>query len=225
MHNILLIDDDERLGELLTQYFKQFDLSLHHALRPSDGIKQLGIHSFDLLILDVMLPEMDGFEVCKQIRKTNDIPILMLTARGEVTDRIVGMEIGADDYLPKPFEPRELVVRIQSILKRAKHQNVNADILDFGDLVIDTDMRSVRINDEYVSLSSMEYSLLNILASKPNKVFSRDEILNHLKGIDVDIYSRATDIQISRLRQKLKPCNHIKTIRGTGYTFAAKTSS
>ncbi len=225
MHDILLIDDDERLGELLSQYFKQFDLSLHHALRPSDGIKKLETHSFDLLILDVMLPEMDGFEVCKQIRKTNDIPILMLTARGEVTDRIVGMEIGADDYLPKPFEPRELVVRIQSILKRAKYQDSNADVLDFGDLVIDTNMRSVSINNKNISLSSMEYSLLNILANKPNKVFSRDEILNHLKGIDADIYSRAIDIQISRLRQKLKPCDYIKTIRGTGYTFSARASS
>jgi len=225
MHNILLIDDDERLGKLLTQYFEQFELSLYQALRPSDGIKLLKTKPFDLLILDVMLPEMDGFETCKHIRKTSDIPILMLTARGEVTDRIVGMELGADDYLPKPFEPRELVVRIQSILKRSKHHGTRPDILNFGDLIIDTNMRNASIDNNDIPLSSMEYNLLLILASQPNKVFSRDEILNSLKGIDADIYSRAIDIQISRLRQKLKPCNYIKTIRGAGYTFSAKTVS
>lgn len=225
MHNILLIDDDQRLGDLLSDYFKQFDMQVDHAIRPSDGFTKLKSNDYELIILDVMLPEMDGFEVCKTIRKSSDIPILMLTARGEVTDRIVGIEIGADDYLPKPFEPRELVVRIQNILKRTKKtSNNNAQTLKFEDLSIDKELRQVSINSNTITLSSMEYNLLVLLAEKPNKIFSRDEILNYLKGIDADIYSRAVDIQISRLRQKLKPCDYIKTIRGSGYTFAAKIS-
>lgn len=225
MHNILLIDDDQRLGDLLSEYFQQFDMQVDHAIRPSDGFAKLKSNDYELVILDVMLPEMDGFEVCKTIRKSSDIPILMLTARGEVTDRIVGIEIGADDYLPKPFEPRELVVRIQNILKRTKKtSNNNAQTLKFENLTIDKELRQVSVNSNAVTLSSMEYNLLILLADKPNKIFSRDEILNYLKGIDADIYSRAVDIQVSRLRQKLKPCDYIKTIRGSGYTFAAKTS-
>ena len=225
MHNILLIDDDQRLGDLLSEYFQQFDMQVDHAIRPSEGFTKLKSNDYELVILDVMLPEMDGFEVCKTIRKSNDIPILMLTARGEVTDRIVGIEIGADDYLPKPFEPRELVVRIQNILKRTKKTSINnAQTLKFENLTIDKELRQVSVNSNAVTLSSMEYNLLVLLAAKPNKIFSRDEILNYLKGIDADIYSRAVDIQISRLRQKLKPCEYIKTIRGSGYTFAAKTS-
>lgn len=225
MHNILLIDDDQRLGDLLSEYFQQFDMQVDHAIRPSDGFTKLKSNDYELIILDVMLPEMDGFEVCKTIRKSSDIPILMLTARGEVTDRIVGIEIGADDYLPKPFEPRELVVRIQNILKRTKKtSNNNAQALKFEHLTIDKELRQVSVNSNTVTLSSMEYNLLVLLADKPNKIFSRDEILNYLKGIDADIFSRAVDIQISRLRQKLKPCDYIKTIRGSGYTFAAKTS-
>lgn len=226
MHNILLIDDDQRLGELLSQYFQQFDMHVDHALRPSDGFTKLESKDYELVILDVMLPEMDGFEVCKTIRKSSDIPILMLTARGEVTDRIVGIEIGADDYLPKPFEPRELVVRIQNILKRfnSTKNNSKGQVLHFENLVIDKELRQVTINNNPVALSSMEYNLLVLLADKPNKIFTRDEILNYLKGIDAELFSRAVDIQISRLRQKLKPCDYIKTIRGTGYTFSAKTS-
>ena len=226
MFKILLIDDDQRLGELLAEYFKSFEMQLEHALKPSDGFSKLESGNYDLIILDVMLPEMDGFEVCKTIRKSSDIPILMLTARGEVTDRIVGIEIGADDYLPKPFEPRELVVRIQNILKRYKNDKDKSKdmVLSFNELVIDKELRRVTFKGKPVSLSSMEYDLLVLLAEKPNKIFSRDEILNYLKGIDADIYSRAVDIQVSRLRQKIKPGDYIKTIRGTGYTFAAKVS-
>lgn len=223
MHKILLIDDDQRLGELLSEYFQQFDMHIDHALRPSDGFSKLNRNNYDFVILDVMLPEMDGFEVCKTIRKSNDIPILMLTARGEVTDRIVGIEIGADDYLPKPFEPRELVVRIQNILKRSTN-NRKKLVLHFDGLTIDKDLRQVMIDTNPVSLSSMEYNLLVLLANRPNKIFSRDEILNYLKGIDSELFSRSVDIQISRLRQKLKPYEYIKTIRGTGYTFSAKIS-
>ncbi len=136
--HVLLIDDDQRLAELLARYFERFDLHMEHAAALGSGLKKIDGGHFDLVILDVMLPEMDGFEVCKAIRKASDIPIIMLTARGDVMDRVVGLEIGADDYLSKPFEPRELVARIQNILKLTGSTAVSTAVLDFGALVIDT---------------------------------------------------------------------------------------
>jgi OmpR family response regulator RpaB len=223
MHRILLIDDDERLGSLLSRYFERHDLVLESALRPSEGFKKLGRDAFDLVILDVMLPEMDGFEVCKEIRKENEIPIIMLTARGEVMDRVVGLELGADDYLPKPFEPRELVARIQSILKRTTHQGAPRTSIRFGDLVIDTGLKEATLKGEPLELSTMEYKLLELLAKHPGKTFSRDEILNQLRGIEADLYTRSVDILVSRLRQKLKPLECIKTIRGSGYCLVGRS--
>lgn len=217
MHKILLIDDDERLADLLTQYFQRYDLKLDRALRPSDGLKLLALQNYDMVILDVMLPEMDGFEVCKTIRKDNNIPIIMLTARGDVMDRVVGLELGADDYLPKPFEPRELVARIQSIIKRARGHHSN--LMCFGNLAIDRNTKTATLDSKPISLSSMEFQLLELLASHAGEILSRDDILNRLKGIDGDILTRSVDIAISRLRQKLKPLEIIKTMRGSGYLF------
>lgn len=224
MPNILLIDDDKKLGELLSQYFERFSLSLSHALTPSEGFSEIGKHAFDLVILDVMLPEMDGFEVCKRLRKTSEIPIIMLTARGDVMDRVIGIELGADDYLPKPFEPRELVVRIQSILKRAGKTKLSP-VIEYPGLSIDTELRQVILHGNALKLTSMEFNVLHLMAQHPNKVYQRDELLNILKGIDSDIYSRSIDILISRLRAKLKPEKYIQTIRGTGYCFSGKLKS
>lgn len=224
MHRVLLIDDDHRLAELLGQYFSRFDIELESATRPSKGLALLEKGRFDLVILDIMLPEMDGFEVCKLIRRNSEIPIVMLTARGEVMDRIVGLELGADDYLPKPFEPRELVVRIQGILKRARHDDPKDRRLEFSGLAIDTDLREASIEGESIPLSGMEYQLLELFARSPGKTFSRDDILNKLKGIDAELYSRSVDILISRLRQKLRPLDIIKTVRGLGYVFTGKAS-
>ena len=223
MRDILLIDDDKKLGELLAAYFKDFDINVHNAVRPSDGFAKLKSNIFELVILDVMLPEQDGFEVCKVIRKESDIPIIMLTARGEVMDRIVGLELGADDYLPKPFEPRELLARIQRILQRTKHTAGPSERLQFGELIIDQEAMQATINSDVLPLSGMEYQLLLLLARSPQKTFSRDEILNQLKGIDAELYSRSVDILVSRLRQKLKPMDMIKTIRGRGYIFTGKS--
>lgn len=224
--HVLLIDDDQRLADLLTRYFERFDLHLDHAAAPSTGIKKIDTGHFDLVILDVMLPEMDGFEVCKAIRKTSDIPIIMLTARGDVMDRVVGLEIGADDYLAKPFEPRELVARIQNILKRTGRAAPSRAVLNFGALVIDTQLRSVTLDGALLNLSAMEYQLLELFARQPGKTFSRDEILNTLKGVDADdLFTRSVDILISRLRTKLKPLDCIKTQRGSGYCFVGKVTS
>lgn len=228
MHRILLIDDDTRLATLLSEYFTQFGFELESTTQPGQGIALLDNNNYDLVILDIMLPEMDGFEVCKTIRKDSDIPIIMLTARGEVMDRIVGLELGADDYMPKPFEPRELVARIQGILKRAQVKYAaeikQGAVLTFDALRIDTGKRQVMLNDDELPLSAMEYQLLLLFASSPDKTFTRDELLNQLKGIDADVYTRSIDILVSRLRQKLKPLNPIRTVRGQGYVFVGQAS-
>jgi OmpR family response regulator RpaB len=228
MYRILLIDDDTRLAALLSQYFTQFDFELDSETLPSQGLSLLKQHSYDLVILDIMLPEMDGFEVCKSIRKHSDIPIIMLTARGDVMDRIIGLGLGADDYLPKPFEPRELVARIQGVLKRSRimpaEEKMTNEVLSFDRLSIDTSKRQVLLDENEMGLSDMEYQLLLLFACTPQKTFTRDELLNQLKGIDADVYTRSIDILVSRLRHKLKPLDLIKTIRGQGYVFVGNAS-
>ncbi len=223
MTTILLIDDDERLATALREYLARYDLSLLSANRPDKGLKILAQDPIDLVILDIMLPEQDGFEVCRTIRKTSDIPIVMLTARGEVMDRVVGLELGADDYLPKPFEPRELVARIQNVLKRSKPSKSNTSVLNFELLEINQDLRQVKIDGHGIDLTTLEYQLLTLLAQSPGKNFSRDEILNRLRGVESDIYSRSVDILVSRLRKKLIPTQFIKTVWGCGYCFIPRS--
>ena len=236
MNRILLIDDDEQLGPPLATYFKRFEMALTHALKPSEGLALLGRESFDAAILDVMLPEMDGFELCRSIRRTSDMPIIMLTARGELTDRVVGLELGADDYLPKPFEPRELVARLQTVMRRqSKAQALasggglggerSAAPLRFEGLSIDIDRREVQRQGEVVELTGTEFELLLMLAREPGKVHSRDDILNQIRGHDADLYTRAVDIVVSRLRKKLEPLDCIKTLRNAGYSLALRRAA
>jgi OmpR family response regulator RpaB len=227
MNRILLIDDDEQLGPPLAAYFQRFELQLVHATRPSAGLAQLQTGGFDAAILDVMLPEMDGFELCRTIRKGSDIPLVMLTARGDVMDRVVGLELGADDYLPKPFEPRELVARLQTVLRRRKPvggQGVG-DELRFDGLTLDPTRRSVTRSGTGVDLTGTEFELLLLLAREPGKVFSRDDILNHLRGHEAELYTRAVDIVVSRLRRKLEPLEAIKTLRNAGYSLALRPAA
>lgn len=219
MLNALLIDDDEKLGPLLTEYCERYGIQITHKLLPSSGLLSLQDGSFDAVILDVMLPEMDGFEVCRTIRQNNEIPIIMLTARGEVMDRVVGLEIGADDYLPKPFDPRELVARINTIVKRKQPAAVDSQVMNFENLQIDKAKREVTVKGKLVSLTTMEYQLLLMLANNPGKDYSRDDILNALKGTETELFSRSVDILVSRLRTKLKPAAPIKTVYGSGYAF------
>ncbi len=219
MSKILLIDDDEQLSGPLAAYFKRFDLLLESATLPSLGLTKLSSGAFDAAILDVMLPEMDGFELCRTIRKTSDIPIIMLTARGDVMDRVVGLELGADDYLPKPFEPRELVARLQTVLRR-RRLPADKQRLAFDGLEIDLDTHTVLRHGQTVTLTGTEYALLTLLASTPGKVFTRDDILNQLRGHEADLFSRSVDIVVSRLRKKLEPLDCIKTLRNAGYSLA-----
>ena len=215
MRKILLIDDDEKLAPPLRQYFARFELALKNETDPLEGIERLRREPFDLVILDVMLPRIDGFETCRRIRRDSDIPIIMLTARGEVMDRVVGLELGADDYLPKPFEPRELVARIQNILRR--NALPQARRFQWGELSLDLERKRLFRGGEEVALTAAEYGLLALLAQNSQRVLSRDEIMQALRGIDADIYSRAIDVLVSRLRRKLGQPDLIRTERGFGY--------
>jgi DNA-binding response OmpR family regulator len=199
------------------------------ALDPEAGLKMLTAVEPDLVILDVMLPGQDGFEVCRTIRKTSAVPIIMLTARGEVTDRIVGLEIGADDYMPKPFEPRELVARIQNVLRRSSTAKPQSQQLHYEGLSVDMERRTAELDGAELDLTTMEYQLLVLFASNPGKTYTRDEILNELRGIDAQLFSRSVDILVSRLRQKLgdtsKQARFIKTVWGTGYAFIGQEAT
>ena len=220
MPTILLIDDDEKLAQPLQQYFSRFDLALENEVDPLQAIERLRRDSFDLVILDVMLPNIDGFETCRRIRRQSDIPIIMLTARGEVMDRVVGLELGADDYLPKPFEPRELVARIQNVLRR--NRTPPATAFQWGELRLDLERKQLLRGEEVVMLTAAELSLLCLLAKNQQRVLSRDEIMQELRGIDADLYSRAIDVLVSRLRQKLQRPDLIRTLRGQGYQLVGQ---
>ncbi len=224
MTHILMIDDDIGLAKPLKTYFERYDLYLDHAEMPLEGIERVHEGDYALVILDIMLPGMDGFEVCRQLRLFSDIPIIMLTARGEVTDRIVGLELGADDYLAKPFEPRELVARIQRILKRAGAR-LPASIApeavkDAGSgIAIDEYRQQATLDGRDLELTTREFALLQLFSRSPGRVWTRDQIMNELRGTDADIYSRVIDISVSRLRKKLLPLDPVKTIWGKGYRW------
>ena len=222
---ILIIDDDEKLNLLLKDFFKDFGFTTLTATHPEDGLKIIKQKSPDIIILDVMLPGMNGFEVCKTVRKFSSIPIIMLTAKGELMDRVVGLELGADDYLAKPFEPRELVARIQSVLRRI-HPVEKNQVRKFGNMAIDFNKHTVEIDGKSIEMTTNEFSALCLLARNPNKVLNRDQILDEMSGIECDAFNRSVDITMSRLRQKLnddpKNPSFIKTIWGTGYMFVAE---
>lgn len=221
---ILVIDDDLKLNRLLVDYLARFGFDTVTSPHPEEGLKTLKKIKPDLVILDVMLPDMDGFEVCRKIRRdiSSSVPIIMLTARGEVTDRIVGLEIGADDYLPKPFEPRELVARIQSILRRGG-TDTKADIKRFGTITVDFKKHLVQIGDQPLDLTTTEFEILKLFIRRSGIVLSREQILDHLWDIDGVAYNRSVDVLVSRLRQKLgdnpKEPRFIKTVWGSGYMF------
>ncbi len=223
MSKVLLIDDDRKHSSLMQAYFKRYGINLICAYDSVDGMKKLSREQPDLLLLDIMLPGKDGFEICREVRKSSNIPIIMLTARGDVIDRVSGLELGADDYIGKPFEPRELVARVQATLRRAQLAGSTVGELSFDGLTIEPETRVVRVDGKSVELTSMEFELLLILARRHGRNLSRDDILSELRGIDAAILTRSVDIMISRLRQKLgdsaKPARFIQTVWGRGYSF------
>ena len=226
MEKILIIDDDIQLSELIVEFLESFNYDIYTKHTPKEGLAFLNETGADLIILDIMLPGMDGFQVLRKIREHSTTPVIMLTARGEVTDRIVGLELGADDYLPKPFEPRELLARIQSILRRSQSPGSMVDIIEFDFLTIDKLKQEVLLEGEVVHLSTTEYEALLLFAENPGQVLDREQLVENLRGITWQSYDRSVDVLVSRLRNKLDetPSNtrFIKTVHGVGYKFIGK---
>ena len=224
-YRLLLIDDDESLNRLLVDYFPRFGHELLTATSVTAGKRVLRTSDPDLLILDVMLPDGDGLELCRSLRLESDIPIIMLTARADVPDRVLGLQYGADDYIPKPFEPRELVARVENVMRRARAAPMRI-LTAAGGLVLETETRRVTLNEEEVSLTSMEFELLRILMESRGHVLTRESLLRRLRGLDADIFDRSVDMLVSRLRKKLdddsRSPRFIKTVWRVGYQFVGK---
>jgi len=220
---ILLIDDDSRLAAMVSEYLGAAGYRVTIASDGMHGLEQLGSAPFDALVLDLSLPDMDGLEVCRRLRSRSEVPVLMLTARGDAMDRIVGLEIGADDYLPKPFEPRELLARIKALLRRANRQAKDS-LLRFGRLEIDRDARAVRVEGKERAITSFQFALLVALAENAGRVLSRDALMDLLKGAKLEAFDRSIDVHISRIRAAIeddpKKPRRIITVRGAGYVFA-----
>jgi DNA-binding response OmpR family regulator len=218
---VLIIDDDERLNALLKNYLGRFGFSVRTETHPDAGLHALRTDPPDLLVLDVMLPETDGLAVCRKVRETSRLPIIMLTARGDVADRILGLELGADDYVPKPFEPRELVARMQAVLRRGARDT--DDVIKTGPLELDCARRTVSLAGSAIALTTAEFELLCLLVRNRGRILSRDRIMELMRGVDCEAFDRSIDILVSRLRQKLgDDARHptlIHTVRGVGYTF------
>jgi len=220
---VLLIEDDTRLAEMVSDYLGGFGFEMETSETGTAGIDAHTSTPFNAIILDLMLPDIDGLEVCRTIKAHDSVPILMLTAKGDPMDRIIGLEIGADDYLPKPFEPRELLARLRAVLRRGK-ATTTAETLTFGRLEIAPDAMIARLNGEDCKLTAHQFSLLMILASSPGRVLSRDTLMDRLKGSELDVFDRSIDVHISRIRAEIEddPKNprRVITVRGAGYVFA-----
>jgi two-component system, OmpR family, phosphate regulon response regulator OmpR len=219
---ILLIEDDSRLAEMVKSYLGAAGFAVTIAPMGAAGIALEARESFDALVLDLMLPDMDGLEVCRRIRARAETPILMLTARGDAMDRIIGLEMGADDYLPKPFEPRELLARLKAILRRRSRDE--ADVLRYGRLEIDIAAREARLDGKACALTSYQFSMLLALARHAGRVLSRDAIMDLMKNERLEAFDRSIDVHISRIRAAIeddpKKPRRVITVRGSGYVFA-----
>jgi DNA-binding response OmpR family regulator len=221
-YQILIIDDDVELNALLEEYLQRFGHTLTSAITAAAGREQLRRELPDLLILDVMLPDTDGLTLCREFREQYDIPIVMLTARGETADKVMGLELGADDYLGKPFEPRELVARIQSVIRRSQDRQSTAVLVSDG-LRLEPETRRIELDGKAVELTTMEFELLLDLMKSRGRVMSRDRLIERLQGFDAEVFDRSIDMLVSRLREKLgddpKRPRFIRTVRKGGYQF------
>jgi len=220
---VLLVEDDARLAGMVADYLGEAGIRSAIAGTGREAQRLLKRDAFDAVILDLMLPDTDGLDLCKRIRAESTIPLLMLTARGDPLDRVVGLELGADDYLPKPFEPRELLARLRAILRRSR-DTAPADVLRFGRLEIDRAARQVRIDDREKPLTGFQYTLLLALAERPGRVLSRDALMDLTRGSALEEFDRSIDVHISRIRAAIeddpKKPRRILTVRGAGYVFA-----
>ena len=221
--NILLVEDDRRLAEMVSEYLGEAGFSVSVAGDGRTGLARLAAEPCDALVLDLMLPDMDGLEVCRQLRAFSDVPVLMLTARGDAMDRVVGLEIGADDYLPKPFEPRELLARLRAILRRWDRTR-SSNVLRFGRLEIDRDAWGVRVDGTERALTGHQFALLVALVERAGRVLSRDTLMDLVKGEELEAFDRSIDVHVSRIRVAIeddpKRPRRLLTVRGAGYVFA-----
>jgi DNA-binding response OmpR family regulator len=223
---VLIIDDDTRLAAMLSDYLKSAGFATRSAATGLSGLQEISRRAPDAVILDVMLPDHDGFEICRRIRAGSSLPVLMLTAKGEETDRIVGLELGADDYLPKPFSPRELAARLKAILRRTQGatQMPPSDVLRFGRLEIDRGQRCVRLDGTECPLTGYQFALLVTMAENAGRVLSRERLMEMTKGEELEAFDRSIDVHISRIRAAIeadpKHPRRIITLRGAGYIFA-----
>ncbi len=222
-NQILLIEDDARLAGMVRDYLGESGFSVTIAGTGTEGLALQNERGFDAIILDLMLPDTDGLKVCRSLRATDSVPILMLTAKGDPMDRVVGLELGADDYLPKPFEPRELLARLRAILRRGKGED-SAHILRFGRLEIDTRAMEAQVDGRPCALTAHQFKLLEIMARSPGRVLSRDYLMERLKGSALEAFDRSIDVHISRIRAEVeadpKHPRRVITVRGAGYVFA-----
>lgn len=227
---ILMIEDDDKLSSMVAEYLAPFGMTVTIAATIGSGRAQLEQGTFDALVLDVMLPDGDGFDFCREVRTSSDLPILMLTARGDDTDRIVGLELGADDYLPKPFNPRELLARLRAILRRRHGSGASRSrVLRFGNLEIDRDARRLRIDGSERNITGYQFDLLVALAENAGRVMSRDALMNRLRSEEAEAFDRSIDVHVSRIRAAIEddPKNprRLITVRGAGYVFAREQNN
>jgi DNA-binding response OmpR family regulator len=222
---ILIVDDDVRLSDMVQTYLQSRGMTVTTAPTATRGLAAARTGGFDAVLLDVMLPDGDGFDLCRTLRAESEVPIVMLTARGDDTDRIVGLELGADDYLPKPFNPRELLARLRAVLRRShRGTTAHADVLRFGRLEVDRGARVARVDGVPRELTAHQFNLLLALAERPGRVLSRNQLMLAVRGEELEAFDRSIDVHISRIRAEIeddpKQPARILTIRGAGYLFA-----
>jgi len=229
MQRVLVIDDDERLRELLSEYLSARGYEVLTASDGPGGLERLRGGAIELVVLDVMMPGMDGFEVCRRIRRDSSVPVIMLTARGDDFDRIVGLELGADDYLGKPFNPRELLARMQAVLRRSQAPAEVDDALRVGAIQVDVATRVVRMRGEVIDLTTTEFEILRVLAANAGRVIPRERLMELARGAEYAAFERAVDVHVSHLRRKLGDDSRsptlIKTVRGVGYTLVPEDAA
>ena len=222
---VLVVDDDMNICELIRLYLEKDGYEVKTVYNGKNGIEAFGEFTPSIVILDIMLPGIDGWQVCRELRKISNIPIIMLTAKGETFDKVLGLELGADDYMVKPFEPKELVARVKAVLRRYEHKEFDVDEIIYPNLVINHSNYVVKLSGKELDLPPKELELLYFLASNPNKVFTREQLLEHVWGFDFYGDSRTVDVHVKRLREKIDLPNQVwqlKTVWGVGYKFEVR---
>ena len=226
---IVIIEDEEDIVELLRYNFRKEGFEVESFSRGKEGLESLQRKPPDVVLLDILLPDQDGIEICRRLRadeRLKGVPVIFLTAKGEEVDRVLGLEIGADDYVVKPFSPRELVARVRAVLRRQERPLEKGDVVEAGDLRLDSRTHDVTVGGRRVDLSTREFRLLYLLASNPRRIFSRERLLDEVWGRDCFVTPRNVDVHIRRLREKIEPHpdkpRYLQTVRGSGYRFSAE---